>query len=346
MIAIKKRDFFRLITFATGLIIGFSSLAAEGDETKAPAAPAASAVGTREAIDLASPQERRIQALITSISINRAHEVETIESPNDQFLALFRESTTGDPQGCILLLHGNNEHPDWPQVISPIRNQLINNSWCTLSIEIPDTTKRFDLPSLPDRNDTAGIAATNNPTENSGTSSQEENKTLPNESVVFNRIELARQHLQDKGYNRLVFLGHGTGGAYALKYVVDNNISSSALVLIEPISPPPFSDYEVAELIEPISLPILDYYFDSNEKENRFAKYRASAAKKRTSKANAYIQIQAPPNRRYGMVGEKRLTQRVWGFLKQNTHQSDQTRPLPNINKSLFSEDPLQDEEA
>ncbi|WP_191601043.1 DUF3530 family protein [Marinomonas algicola] len=339
MIAIKKRGFFQLITFATGLILSLTTLAAEDDETETPPAQSAATGGTREAIDLASPQAQRINALIASISINRAHEIETIESPNDAFLGLFRESTTGDPQGCILLLHGNNEHPDWPQVISPIRNSLIDNSWCTLSIEIPDTTKRFELPSLPNREN-----ATGNSDENTSTQPQEGEKTLPNEEIVFNRIELARQHLQEKGYNRLVFLGHGSGGAYALKYAVDNAISGSALLLIEPVSPTPFSDYEIAELIEVVRLPVLDYYFDTHDKNNRFAQYRLSASKKRVSKSDAYIQIKAPKNRRYGALGEKRLTQRVWGFLKQNTHQSDQTRPLPKVNKSLFSEDPLQDE--
>jgi len=349
MIAIKKRGFFQLITLATGLILSLAILAAEGDEAEAPPTQNAATGGTREAIDLASPQAQRIKALITSISINRAHEIETIESPNDAFLGLFRESTTGDPQGCILLLHGNNEHPDWPQVISPIRNTLIDNSWCTLSIEIPDTTKRFELPSLPDRDNATGNAddsteADNSTAESAGTQPQEGEKTLPNEEVIFNRIELARQNLQEKGYNRLVFLGHGSGGAYALKYAVNNDISGSALLLIEPSSPPPFTDYEIAELIEAVRLPVLDYYFDTHDKNNRFAQYRLSASKKRESKSNAYMQIKAPQNRRYGALGEKRLTQRVWGFLKQNTHQSDQTRPLPKVNKSLFSEDPLQDE--
>ncbi|MCZ2721166.1 DUF3530 family protein [Marinomonas sp. 15G1-11] len=333
MIAIKKSGFLLLITLVINAFTPAKALAAEEDETKTAIPASSGSNAVREAIPLASPQERRIKALIDSISINRAHEIETIESPNDAFLALFKESATGDPQGCVLLIHGDNEHPDWPQAISPIRNTLTDNSWCTLSIEIPDTTKRFQLPLFSDStaNETAETSQ-----------GESEAKMLPNEEVIFNRIEQARQHLRDKGYSRLVFLGHGTGATYALKYTIDKNISESALVLIDPITPLPFSDYEIAELIESIGLPVLDYYFNNHLNGNRFAQYRLSASKKRLSKSDAYIQVQAPADRRYGSAGDKRLTQRVWGFLKQNTHQIKQTRPLPEIEKGLFSEDPFE----
>ncbi len=332
MITIKKVSFFLSIL----LLVGSSCALFAEDDEDAPTPPSAtpSSSDAREAIPLLGPQELRIKALIEAISINRPHEVEMIESPNDRFLALFRESMTGDPQGCILLIHGDNEHPDWPQVIGPIRNKLVENSWCTLSIEVPDTTKRFDLPTLP--------TISNSQEADTVQAEAEEDKSLPNEEAVYNRMDQAREHLSDKGYRRIAFLGHGTGAAYALKYVIDQGIGSSALVLIDPFTPPPFTDFELANLIESLRLPVLDYYFNTNIKQYNAAQYRIGASRKRLSTSDAYIQVKAPPDRRYGTIGEKRLTQRVWGFLKQNTHQMQQTRPLPKIEKGLFSEDPIQ----
>ncbi|MFT2110710.1 DUF3530 family protein [Marinomonas sp. 2405UD68-3] len=331
MIAIKKSSFFLSILLLVGSSMAIFAADEESD-TPTPATATPPASNSREAIPLLGPQELRIKALMDSISINRAHEIEIIESPNDRFLSLFRESTAGEPQGCIMLIHGDNEHPDWPQVISPIRNTLIENSWCTLSIEIPDTTKRFELPTLP---------TINNTQENTTNQTEQETKSLPNEEIIYSRMDSARQHLSDKGYRRVIFLGHGTGAAYALKYVVDQGISGSALAIIDPFTPLPFNDFEMANLIESLRLPVLDYYFNSNIKQYRAAQYRMSASKKRLSTANAYIQIKAPPDRRYDSISEKRLTQRVWGFLKQNTHQMTQTRPLPTLEKGLFSEDPI-----
>ena len=37
------------------------------------------------------------------------------------FLGIYTESAQERPEGAVLLLHGRGVHPDWPQVISPLR---------------------------------------------------------------------------------------------------------------------------------------------------------------------------------------------------------------------------------
>ena len=92
----------------------------------------------------------------------------------------------------------------------------------------------------------------------------------------------------------------------------------------------------MSQAIESINIPILDYYFDVSSKEVRFAQERQNAANKRIDKSIIYQQIKALPDQRDQAAGEKRLTQRVWGFLKQNTQQKNQQRALPSSSKGLF----------
>lgn len=268
--------------------------------------------------NLPSSQAVRIQGLINQLNQNSRHEIQSLSYEGENFLALFRDASTGDPQGCILLLHGNNEHPDWPSVINPIRTKLNENSWCTVSIEIPDVYPKEAITV---------------------TSSEEEtisNINLPNEEVIYGRINAALEFIANQNYQTLALLGHKTGASYALKYAADNNLTEGALLLIAPMSPSSIDSFDMSQTIAGVNIPILDYYFDVSAKEVRFAQERQSAANRRQDRSLIYQQIKALPDQRYQLAGEKRLTQRVWGFLKQNTQQKSQQRPLPSISKGLF----------
>lgn len=245
---------------------------------------------------------------------------------NKDFLGLFRESESGDPQGCLVMLHGDHGHPDWPQVIQPLRETLPEHSWCTLSIEVPDIIDRATPVAIPTEQ---------------GTPTSQENLVLPNEETVFARIDAAVQLIRDKGYNQVAYMGYRTGAAYVLRFAAERGTTSQALILIEPRTVIPVSEYNLAQNIERLRLPVLDYYFDRTPQDSRFARWRQAAANKRTGRQNAYTQIDALPDARFDPTGNKRLVQRVWGFLKQNTNQQSQRKDLPEFEKELFYNGPL-----
>jgi hypothetical protein len=56
---------------------------------------------------------------------------------NVKFLGLEMLEQASEPQGAILLLHGVDQHPDWPQVIKPLRTALPEGGWYTFSIMLP-----------------------------------------------------------------------------------------------------------------------------------------------------------------------------------------------------------------
>ena len=272
------------------------------------------------------PQASRIEALRTSLNLRHLdHQIQTLEANGESFLALYRPSLTSSTQGCVIMLHSDNEHPDWPDAIAPLRNAMPEHSWCTISIEVPDIIKRAEP-----------VKITAPPADNG----QKPPLELPNQAVVFARIQAAINFAQSQEVNQFTFLGYGTGASYALSFLSTNPSSGQALALIDIEPPIGLSEYEIAQQIRPISQPILDYYVNKTGNE-QFALWRKQAANQRTEVKGEFIQIDALPDRVIGKNSKQLLIQRVRGFLKQNTSQINQRKTLPSTKKGLFYESPI-----
>jgi hypothetical protein len=79
-------------------------------------------------------EKRWEEQIVPSIMIGEdvkltAHSVE--------FLALYAEPTTEQQKGAVILLHGIGVHPAWPDVIEPLRMELPEYGWHTLSLQMP-----------------------------------------------------------------------------------------------------------------------------------------------------------------------------------------------------------------
>ncbi|WP_421855653.1 DUF3530 family protein [Marinomonas sp.] len=282
------------------------------------------AESTKEYI-IPKPQASRIDALKTSLTIRRLdHQIQTLEADGEPFLALYRPSLTSSTQGCVVMLHSDNEHPDWPDAIAPLRNAMPEHSWCTLSIEVPDIIKRAEP-----------VKITTATTENAQSA-----KELPSQTMVFARIQAAINYAKTQNVEQFTFLGYGTGASYALGFLAANKNSGEALILIDIESPPNIPDYEIAQQIRQIAQPILDYYVD-NTGNDQFAIWRKQAAIQRTDKIGDFTQLDALPDRVIGKNSKQLLTQRVRGFLKQNTSQINQQKSLPSVKKGLFYKSPI-----
>lgn len=59
-----------------------------------------------------------------------------LKAGDSEFLAIHTEAD-GERKGSVLLLHGTGVHPDWPDVIYPLRSELPAAGWETLSIQLP-----------------------------------------------------------------------------------------------------------------------------------------------------------------------------------------------------------------
>lgn len=76
-----------------------------------------------------------------------------LQAGDSEFLAIHTEAE-GERKGSVLLLHGTGVHPDWPDVIYPLRSELPVAGWETLSIQLPvaaaDAEHSAYLPLFPE----------------------------------------------------------------------------------------------------------------------------------------------------------------------------------------------------
>jgi len=270
-------------------------------------------------------QKNRIEALTAQIEKSAPNEVELLNFQDESFLTLYRAANNSNPQGCIILLHGNNEHPNWPNVINPVRISMTENSWCTLSIEIPDSREKEALSFIKETEETE--------------TTSDSNIKLPNEDTVFGRIGASIDFANEQGISSISLLGYGTGATYALKYSTENRLSTGALILISTTMPDTSSPFSMAKLLTSSLQPVLDYYIQPNQLDKQYANARRISMGQRQNQNPIYTQIKVTSNSQFS-IDTKQLIQRIRGFLKQNTKQREQLKQLPITQKALFYQAP------
>ena len=60
-----------------------------------------------------------------------------LQAGDIEFLAIHTEAETPTTKGAVILLHGRGAHPNWVDVIQPLRSELPDNGWETLSLQMP-----------------------------------------------------------------------------------------------------------------------------------------------------------------------------------------------------------------
>ena len=65
-------------------------------------------------------------------------EQQQLQAGSDTFLALWKPANSADPKGAVIIIPGAGETVDWPQAIGPLRRQLPDAQWSSLSITLPD----------------------------------------------------------------------------------------------------------------------------------------------------------------------------------------------------------------
>ena len=211
-----------------------------------------------------------------------------LETGGQRFLAIFTPSEAPETRGAAILLHGIGAHPDWPEVIHPLRTALPAFGWATLSIQ---------MPILP--ND-AGV-----------------NDYLPLFDEVAPRITAAVNWLKGRGIRNQALIGHSLGTAMASDYLAgkpDAAIRAYVGVsMIESRADPRLSN--VAALMK-IRLPVLDIFGSQDLDSVR----QAAPARERAARAannRHYIQVEMAGADHFFTNREEALVRRIRGWLKR-----------------------------
>jgi pimeloyl-ACP methyl ester carboxylesterase len=151
------------------------------------------------------------------------------------FLGLYTRAAA-EPKGGIIVLHGIGVHPDWPQVINPLRVGLAEEGWNTLSVQ---------LPILINEAETA--------------------KYLPLFAEVPPRVEAAIRYLQTQNSRPIFIVAHSMGVSMAAHYLGGKPDSIiSGLVAIGSSAGGKGSLDESAARFSRLRSPMLDIYGEND----------------------------------------------------------------------------------
>lgn len=149
------------------------------------------------------------------------------------FFAIFTPAEGKLKRGGVILLHGLGAHPDWPDVISPLRKNLPETGWATLAIQLPvwpNSAKFEDYPPLfPDANP---------------------------------RISAAVQYLQQQGILNITLVGHSLGAAMGANFLAKKAPGNESILAFVGIgmNQAPGTAAHTPDALAKISVPTLDLY--------------------------------------------------------------------------------------
>ena len=200
--------------------------------------------------DDTAPKEQEQPAAAAAVG-----QAQWLEAGGERFLGIYTKAIAAVPLGGAIILPGLDAHPDWPDVIAPLRQALPDYRWNTLAIQLPAPAQGAD-----------GLW-----------------QLEPYFTASRNRIQAAIAYLQQQGITNIVLIGHGLGAAAAaVSLSGPDPLKVSAFAAISLGAPPgsATSPYQPG-LLEGIHIPILDIYGSRDLDEvTKTAAARAAAARR------------------------------------------------------------------
>jgi pimeloyl-ACP methyl ester carboxylesterase len=188
---------------------------------------------------------------------------EWLEADGHRFLAIYTPAQGDKTKGAAIILHGIGVHPDWPQVVNPLRVRLPARGWTTLSLQMPILANEADAKDY-----------------------------VPLFKEVAPRIEAGIAFLEAQGTEPIVIVAHSMGaamGSYYLAAHPDTPVKAFVGIGMSGNRASPELDNVVS--LAKIRLPVLDLYgSDDLDAVVGSAADRAAAAV--SAGNNAYKQVE------------------------------------------------------
>lgn len=146
-----------------------------------------------------------------------------------RFLGILTEGDAG-LERAVILVHGIGVHPNWPDVIFPLRAGLLEHGTTTLSIQ---------MPILPNE--------------------AEEREYGPLYDEAPGRLQAAVDYLQQEGFGKIVIVGHSMGASMTAFYLSQSSpaaVDSTILIGLGRSESRP----QNIEWLSGLKVPILDLY--------------------------------------------------------------------------------------
>lgn len=60
-----------------------------------------------------------------------------LKAGQHDFLSIYMPGEQVNPKGAVIIMHGRGYHPNWPELVYPLRTGLPEHGWQSLSIQMP-----------------------------------------------------------------------------------------------------------------------------------------------------------------------------------------------------------------
>jgi len=157
-------------------------------------------------------------------------EVEYLKVDGHEFLSIYTEADD-ESNKAIIVVHGAGVHPDWAQVVKPVRVDMVTMGWNTLSIQMPILHNEAEYEEY-----------------------------VPLYPQVPARFQAAETFLKDLGMEHIVIVAHSQGATMSTYYLSRNASDVKALVAVGMQATQKDVHINSGKSLESIAIPVLDLY--------------------------------------------------------------------------------------
>ncbi len=315
------------------LSLSLTASVAFAEQPSAPAEPEAETAAPVGRAPLPERSQARAQALERQL---QADQQQQLAAGDERFLALWLPANASQSKGAVILLPGDGESADWPQVIGPLRRKLPDAGWHSLSLSLPDPLRE---PTLTAARSPAPAPETERAEDSPDSAQPQVNQPVAEvgsaepagasidaapadldaqreaqAARVFARIQAGIAFAQQQQSKTLVLLGHGTGAYWAARYLEQQPDAPIAhLLLVDAALPERFGP-ALDELIPGLKISTGDFYHRDLKPNEGGARARHSASKRLAHPDYTQVALAALPGDRASE--QEYLFRRLRGWLE------------------------------
>ncbi|MEX5686430.1 MULTISPECIES: alpha/beta hydrolase family protein [Pseudomonas] len=259
-----------------------------------------------------------------------AQEQQQLQAGADTFLALWKPANTASPKGAVIIIPGAGESVDWPQAIAPLRRNLPDAEWSSLSITLPDPQSDAIAPRIAEMPPTLKApetgskdATTSAPIEQAVSGEAEiadkavvetrEEQVGADAERIFARIDAAIAYAEQQSARSIVVLGHGTGAYWAARYLSERQPPQVEKMVMVAAQTPVSAKPGLAELAPTLKLPVADIFYRDKPADRNAALERLQASKRLKASGFSQVSLKALPGN--SKAEQEQLVRRVRGWL-------------------------------
>jgi len=237
-------------------------------------------------------EKRWADQIVDSIMIGEA---KWLKVGKNKILSIYTENNTDKAMGAAIILHGTGVHPNWDQVIRPLRTQLPDHGWSTLSLQLPVLANEASYQEY-----------------------------IPLFKEIAPRIKAAVAFLKSKGIQNIVIIGHSLGSSMAAYYMANKPDAAIRAFVAVGVSGNMHKKDKVGYLtsLKTIKVPVLDIYGSIDLAQVlESEKLKAQVARKAGNKN--YTQLKISGANHFFDNKDDVLIKRVRGWLAKNAHGTE-----------------------